>query len=112
MSAVPVCGLCGRAGQFAGQLEFQSKPIGGALHQVCKGCFLLSELEAYLGILESAGVRNTVISGLGTLYSVARTQVELELPSQAQWSERRQQREGEPTQFLRSRQKQEIHRPW
>ena len=84
MSSVPVCGLCGRSEQFSGQLAFQSKPIGGSLHQVCKACFLLSELDNLLGSIEDSEVRQTVVEGLETLYTVARIQVESELNSQAQ----------------------------
>ena len=80
--AVPVCAECGRSEQFAAQLEFVSKPVGGSLVQVCKGCFLLSELKELITQLESAETRNLVVTGLETLYSVAKEQVEVELSEQ------------------------------
>ena len=95
--AVPVCAECGRAEQFPAQLEFVSKPSGGCLVQVCKGCFFLSELKALITQVESAETRNLVVTGLEALYPVAKEQVETELSGSAtRWERAAVQRKLEP----------------
>ena len=77
--SVQICVECKRSERFESEAEFQAKPVAGSLVQVCKGCFLVSELSQFLAGLESAEIRLTVVSGLEALYVLAKTQAETEL---------------------------------
>ena len=77
--SVQICADCKRAERYGSELEFQARPVSGSLVQVCKGCFLVGELREYLSGLDSAETRLTLVSGLETLYVLAKTQAEAEL---------------------------------
>ena len=71
MSGQLRCYECERTEVIPGELEFQARARAGELQQVCKVCFLASELSVLVSQIECADSPTLIAGGLQALYGLA-----------------------------------------
>ena len=82
MSGQLRCYECERTEAIPGELEFQARARSGELQQVCKVCFLSSELSLLVSQIECRDSRTLITEGLQALYGLAHQRLRDEVESE------------------------------